>query len=72
MLNLDSTINQKFEIADDMAVGTRIKVLGIGGGGCNAVARMMDSGLTGVEFYAINRSSGAYVSVPNKLAIGAR
>ncbi|MBL8291269.1 MAG: cell division protein FtsZ [Bryobacterales bacterium] len=74
MLNLESTINQKFEIADDMAVGTRIKVLGIGGGGCNAVARMMDSGLTGVEFYAINTDRQALLAspVPNKLAIGAK
>ena len=31
-----------------------IKVLGIGGGGCNAVNRMIDSGLRGVEFAAVN------------------
>ncbi len=31
-----------------------IKVIGIGGGGCNAVNRMIDAGLTGVDFYAIN------------------
>jgi cell division protein FtsZ len=31
-----------------------IKVIGIGGGGCNAVNRMIDMGLHGVEFYAIN------------------
>ena len=31
-----------------------IKVIGIGGGGCNAVNRMIDAGLHGVEFYAIN------------------
>jgi len=31
-----------------------IKVLGLGGGGCNAVNRMIDAGLSGVEFYAIN------------------
>lgn len=74
MLNLETTISQKFEIADDLAVGTRIKVLGIGGGGCNAVARMMNSGLSGVEFYAINtdRQALAASPVPNKLAIGAK
>src|SRR5205807_6730307 len=31
-----------------------IKVVGIGGGGVNAVNRMIESGLTGVEFVAIN------------------
>ncbi len=31
-----------------------IKVLGLGGGGCNAVNRMIEAGLSGVEFYAIN------------------
>jgi cell division protein FtsZ len=31
-----------------------IKVIGIGGGGCNAVNRMIEAGLTGVDFYAVN------------------
>jgi cell division protein FtsZ len=31
-----------------------IKVVGVGGGGCNAVNRMIEAGLTGVEFYAVN------------------
>ena len=31
-----------------------IKVLGLGGGGCNAINRMIEAGLSGVEFYAIN------------------
>src|SRR4029079_3200681 len=31
-----------------------IKVVGVGGGGCNAVNRMIDAGLKGVEFIAIN------------------
>ena len=44
-----------------MALGTRdeapfarIKVIGCGGGGTNAVNRMIDAGLTGVEFIAMN------------------
>ena len=32
----------------------KIKVLGIGGGGCNAVNRMIEAGIRGVEFIAIN------------------
>ena len=31
-----------------------IRVIGIGGGGCNAINRMIDGGLSGVEFYAVN------------------
>jgi cell division protein FtsZ len=36
-----------------------IKVVGIGGGGANAVNRMINSGLTGVEFIAINTDAQA-------------
>src|SRR6201747_3072251 len=36
-----------------------IKVIGIGGGGVNAVNRMIDSGLKGVEFIAINTDAQA-------------
>jgi cell division protein FtsZ len=31
-----------------------IKVVGVGGGGCNAVNRMIEAGLSGVEFFAVN------------------
>ena len=31
-----------------------IKVVGVGGGGNNAISRMVDSGLKGVEFVAVN------------------
>ena len=45
----------KFEIQEDTALlGTRIKVIGVGGGGSNAVARMMSEGVTGVEFHVMN------------------
>ena len=36
-----------------------IKVVGIGGGGVNAVNRMIDEGLRGVEFIAINTDAQA-------------
>ncbi len=35
-------------------VGAHIKVIGVGGGGTNAVNRMIESGLTGVDFLAMN------------------
>ena len=34
--------------------GANIKVLGVGGAGCNAINRMIDSGVTGVQFIAMN------------------
>src|SRR4051812_17586335 len=36
-----------------------IKVVGVGGGGTNAVNRMVDAGLTGVEFLAVNTDAQA-------------
>ncbi len=64
----------KFSLEDDFSLNTKIKVIGVGGGGSNAVARMMDSGLTGVEFYVLNTDKQALQAspVPNKLAIGTK
>ena len=64
----------KFQMQDDNQVGTRIKVIGVGGGGCNAVARMMSAGLAGVDFYVVNTDVQALnaSSVPNKIAIGGK
>jgi cell division protein FtsZ len=36
-----------------------IKVVGVGGGGCNAIDRMIDEGLQGVDFIAINTDAQA-------------
>jgi len=72
---MDSDIDHlKYEIAEEARVGARIKVIGIGGGGCNAVARMVREGLEGVEFYAMNTDLQALSAcdVPNKLQIGAK
>ncbi len=64
----------KFEIQDEGTPGTRIKVIGVGGGGSNAVARMLKEGLGGVEFYILNTDAQALNAspVPNKLAIGSK
>jgi len=37
----------------------RIKVVGVGGGGCNAVERMIEEGIRGVEFIAVNTDAQA-------------
>jgi cell division protein FtsZ len=62
----------KFEVQEEGLRGTRIKVVGVGGGGSNAVARMMSEGVTGVEFHVLNTDLQALDAspVPNKLAIG--
>jgi cell division protein FtsZ len=39
-----------------------IKVVGVGGGGCNAVNRMVDAGLRGVEFIAVNTDAQALLT----------
>jgi cell division protein FtsZ len=44
----------RITFADEEARGARIKVVGVGGGGGNAVSRMIASGLSGVEFIAVN------------------
>jgi len=64
----------KFMIQEETLLGTKIKVLGVGGGGQNAVARMMTEGLTGVEFHILNTDVQALNSspVPNKLVIGSK
>jgi len=64
----------KFAIQDEIPTGTKIKVIGVGGGGSNAVARMISEGLTGVEFHVLNTDAQALnaSSVNNKLAIGSK
>ncbi|HSU29998.1 MAG TPA: cell division protein FtsZ [Bryobacteraceae bacterium] len=66
------TDDLKFLIEDEVQIGTRIKVVGVGGGGGNAVARMLEEGLAGVDFYTLNTDKQALGASPvsNKLAIG--
>ncbi|TCK06368.1 cell division protein FtsZ [Phorcysia thermohydrogeniphila] len=61
-----------FEIADDTFQGPVIKVIGVGGGGGNAVSRMFEQGIEGVEFIAINTDAQVLskLPVPVKVQIG--
>lgn len=49
-----------------------LKVLGLGGGGCNAVERMIELGLTGIEFIVANTDKQALetYSAPVKIRLG--
>ena len=50
----------------------QIKVIGVGGGGCNAVNRMIESGIAGIEFWAINTDAQAltHSTAPQRLQLG--
>jgi cell division protein FtsZ len=62
----------KFLIEDEVQLGTRIKVVGVGGGGSNAVGRMLQQGLGGVDFYVLNTDKQALAASPvaNKISLG--
>ena len=40
----------------------KIKVVGVGGGGCNAVNRMIEEGVKSVEFFVVNHGSSLQLS----------
>jgi cell division protein FtsZ len=52
----------------------RIKVVGVGGGGCNAVNRMIEEGIQGVEFISINTDAQALMlaNAPTRVRIGSK
>jgi cell division protein FtsZ len=64
-----------FEVTDTDGLrvnGARIKVVGVGGGGCNAVNTMIRSGLSGVEYIVANTDAQALsISLaPTKIQLG--
>ncbi len=62
----------EFEFDTGYESTVKIKVIGVGGGGNNAVKRMVETNIRGVEFIAINTDRQALniSSVPHKLVIG--
>src|SRR5688500_12907320 len=61
-----------FELEESGAQSARMKVVGVGGGGGNAVNRMIEEGLQGVEFISVNTDSQALATSKSdiKLQIG--
>jgi len=64
----------KFVIEEEPTPKTKIRVIGVGGGGCNAVARMLKEGMTGVEFCVLNTDAQALAASPvaARLSIGSK
>jgi len=60
------------EIMPEITPVANIKVIGIGGGGCNAVNRMIKSGVKGIDFIAVNTDAQAlyHSEAPTKINIG--
>ncbi len=67
-------LNEKhnFNFSEDFTNYAKIKVVGVGGGGGNAVNRMIEAGLKGVEFVAINTDAQVLDQslAPTKVQIG--
>jgi cell division protein FtsZ len=65
-----------FEISENenavVTSGAKIRVVGVGGGGCNAVNTMIKSGLTGVEYIVANTDQQALNAnlAPTKIQLG--
>ena len=64
----------RFTLQKDLQGGAKIKVIGVGGGGSNAVNRMIDARLEGVEFLVANTDLQALrlSQAPVKIQIGAK
>jgi cell division protein FtsZ len=70
----DDVRRLRLRLDEEMYAGARIKVIGVGGGGGNAVNRMVRTGLDGVEFIVANTDLQALRSnaAPVKLQIGSK
>ena len=66
----DEMTRLRLRLEDESHAGARIKVIGVGGGGSNAVNRMVQVGLDGVEFIVANTDLQAlkHSPAPVKLA----
>jgi cell division protein FtsZ len=62
-----------FELEENINIGANIKVVGVGGGGSNAVSTMIDSGMNGVEFIVANTDIQAlnHNKASGKIQLGA-
>src|SRR5256885_13410881 len=73
VMERDRTRRPLFEL-DEVPQAAKIKVIGLGGGGSNAVTRMITAQFTGVEFIVANTDSQALRAspAPVKVQLGAK
>jgi cell division protein FtsZ len=64
----------RVDFSDELRAGAKIKVIGVGGGGGNAVNRMIAAGVTGVDFLVANTDAQALraSNAPLKIQLGAK
>ncbi len=65
-------MSKDMNVPNQLESFAKIKVVGVGGGGCNAVDRMISEGLQGVEFVAINTDAQALMlsKAPTRVRVG--
>jgi cell division protein FtsZ len=64
----------RVDFSDELRTGAKIRVIGVGGGGGNAVNRMIAAGVTGVDFLVANTDAQALRAskAPVKIQLGAK
>lgn len=65
-------MNTEHYVPNQLESFAKIKVVGVGGGGCNAVDRMIEEGLQGVEFVGVNTDAQALMlsKAPTRVRVG--
>ncbi|MCX5804696.1 MAG: cell division protein FtsZ [Proteobacteria bacterium] len=71
-------MSRVFYIDEDNGFSAKLKVIGVGGGGCNALNNMVDAGVPGVEFIGVNTDvkslstckAGVKIQIGGKLTRG--
>jgi cell division protein FtsZ len=73
-MNMAKDAGIRISFSEENHQGAKIKVIGVGGGGCNAVNRMIRAKVEGVEFIAANTDLQALKlsQAPTKLQLGGK
>jgi cell division protein FtsZ len=74
MADQDGFEAMRLTLDEEARMGARIKVIGVGGGGSNAVSRMVQAGISGVEFMVVNTDAQSLKAnpAPVKIQIGGK
>jgi len=69
---MDTNFSSRFAFDDALGQDAKLCVIGVGGGGGNAINNMVDKGIHGVEFFAINTDGQALAvnKAPHKIQAG--